>query len=30
VPHIVTYDSRIIRYPDPAIQMTDTIKYDLN
>ncbi|KAJ7716156.1 40S ribosomal protein S4 [Mycena metata] len=30
VPHIVTHDGRTIRYPDPAIQVNDTVKYDLN
>jgi small subunit ribosomal protein S4e len=29
VPHIVTHDGRTIRYPDPAIQVNDTVKYDL-
>ncbi|KAF7370406.1 40S ribosomal protein S4 [Mycena sanguinolenta] len=30
VPHIVTHDGRTIRYPDPAIQVNDTVKYDLD
>ncbi|KAG5647505.1 hypothetical protein DXG03_009442 [Asterophora parasitica] len=29
VPHIVTHDGRTIRYPDPAIQVNDTVKFDL-
>ncbi|KAG6812733.1 hypothetical protein H0H92_000950 [Tricholoma furcatifolium] len=29
VPHIVTHDGRTIRYPDPLIQVNDTVKYDL-
>ena len=29
VPYIVTHDSRTIRYPDPKINIGDTIKYDL-
>jgi small subunit ribosomal protein S4e len=29
VPHIVTHDGRTIRYPDPAIRVNDTIKFDL-
>jgi small subunit ribosomal protein S4e len=29
VPHIVTHDSRTIRYPDPAIHVNDTVKFDL-
>jgi small subunit ribosomal protein S4e len=28
VPHIVTHDGRTIRYPDPAIKVNDTVKYD--
>ena len=28
VPHIVTHDGRTIRYPDPAIRVNDTVKYD--
>jgi len=29
VPHIVTHDGRTIRYPDPAIAVNDTVKFDL-
>jgi len=29
VPHIVTHDGRTIRYPDPLVQVNDTVKYDL-
>ncbi|KAG5722810.1 40S ribosomal protein S4 [Termitomyces sp. T112] len=29
VPHIVTHDGRTIRYPDPLIQVNDTVKFDL-
>lgn len=29
VPFIVTHDGRTIRYPDPAIKVNDTIKFDL-
>jgi small subunit ribosomal protein S4e len=29
VPHIVTHDGRTIRYPDPAIHVNDTVKFDL-
>lgn len=29
VPYIITTDGRTIRYPDPDIQMHDTIKYNL-
>jgi len=29
VPHVVTHDGRTIRYPDPAIQVNDTVKFDL-
>jgi small subunit ribosomal protein S4e len=29
VPYIVTHDARTIRYPDPAININDTVKYDL-
>lgn len=29
VPHIVTHDGRTIRYPDPAIKVSDSIVYDL-
>ncbi|KAG8220827.1 ribosomal family S4e-domain-containing protein [Butyriboletus roseoflavus] len=29
VPHIVTHDGRTIRYPDPAIKVNDTVKFDL-
>jgi small subunit ribosomal protein S4e len=29
VPHIVTHDGRTIRFPDPAIKVNDTIKFDL-
>jgi len=29
VPYIVTHDGRTIRYPDPAIRVNDTIKFDL-
>ncbi|EIW70098.1 40S ribosomal protein S4-C [Tremella mesenterica] len=28
VPYVVTHDGRTIRYPDPAIKVNDTIKYD--
>jgi len=28
VPHIVTHDGRTIRYPDPAIKVNDTVKFD--
>jgi len=28
VPHIVTHDGRTIRYPDPAIKVHDTVKFD--
>jgi small subunit ribosomal protein S4e len=29
VPFIVTHDGRTIRYPDPIIDVNDTIKYEL-
>ncbi|KAI6164691.1 ribosomal family S4e-domain-containing protein [Pisolithus thermaeus] len=29
VPYIVTHDGRTIRYPDPAIKVNDTVKFDL-
>lgn len=29
VPHIVTHDGRTIRYPDPAIKVNDTVKFDI-
>merc|ERR1712225_25534 len=29
VPHLVTHDGRTIRYPDPAIKVNDTVKFDL-
>ncbi|KAG6853889.1 hypothetical protein C0991_000354 [Blastosporella zonata] len=29
VPHVVTHDGRTIRYPDPLIQVNDTVKFDL-
>jgi small subunit ribosomal protein S4e len=29
VPYIVTHDGRTIRYPDPAIRVNDTVKYDI-
>ncbi|KIM59656.1 hypothetical protein SCLCIDRAFT_16470 [Scleroderma citrinum Foug A] len=29
VPHIVTHDGRTIRYPNPAIRVNDTVKFDL-
>jgi small subunit ribosomal protein S4e len=29
IPYIVTHDGRTIRYPHPAIDANDTIKYDL-
>jgi len=29
VPHITTHDGRTIRYPDPAIKVHDTVKFDL-
>jgi len=29
VPFVVTHDGRTIRYPDPAIKINDTIKFDL-
>ena len=29
VPYIVTHDGRTIRYPDPAIRVNDTIRFDL-
>jgi len=30
VPHIVTHDGRTIRYPDPAIKVNDTVKFDFD
>lgn len=29
VPFIVTHDGRTIRYPDPAIKVNDSVKFDL-
>lgn len=29
VPFLVTHDGRTIRYPDPAIKVNDTVKFDL-
>jgi len=29
IPHIVTHDGRTIRYPDPAIRVNGTVKFDL-
>ena len=29
VPYLVTHDARTIRYPDPAIRVGDTIRFDL-
>jgi small subunit ribosomal protein S4e len=29
VPHVVTHDGRTIRYPDPAIKVNDTVKFDI-
>ncbi|KAJ2933158.1 hypothetical protein H1R20_g3938, partial [Candolleomyces eurysporus] len=29
VPHVVTHDGRTIRYPDPAIKVNDTVKFEL-
>lgn len=29
VPYIVTHDGRTIRYPDPAIKVNDSVKYDI-
>lgn len=29
VPYITTHDGRTIRYPDPAIKVNDTVKFDL-
>lgn len=29
IPYLATHDGRTIRYPDPAIKINDTIKYDL-
>jgi len=29
VPHIVTHDGRTIRYPDPSINVNDTVKFDI-
>lgn len=29
VPYIVTHDGRTIRFPDPAIRVNDTIRFDL-
>lgn len=28
VPYVVTHDGRTVRYPDPAIRVNDTIKFD--
>lgn len=28
VPYVVTHDGRTIRYPDPAIKVNDTVKFD--
>jgi len=30
VPHIVTHDGRTIRYPDPAVKVNDTVKFDID
>ncbi|KAJ1040943.1 hypothetical protein NDA10_004500 [Ustilago hordei] len=30
VPHIVTHDGRTIRYPDPAIKVNDTVRFDID
>ena len=29
IPYIVTHDARTIRFPDPSINITDTVKFDL-
>jgi small subunit ribosomal protein S4e len=29
IPYLSTHDGRTIRYPDPAIKISDTVKYDL-
>jgi len=29
IPYVVTHDGRTIRYPDPAINVDDTIKFDI-
>lgn len=29
VPYITTHDGRTIRYPDPAIKVNDTVKFDI-
>src|SRR5258708_18468580 len=29
VPYVVTHDGRTIRYPDPTIQVNDTVKFDI-
>merc|ERR1719421_537864 len=29
IPYIVTHDGRTIRYPDPLIRVSDTVKVDL-
>ncbi|TQS33411.1 hypothetical protein Golomagni_06246 [Golovinomyces magnicellulatus] len=29
VPHVVTHDGRTIRYPDPAIKVNDTVRFDI-
>jgi len=29
VPYVVTHDGRTVRYPDPAIRVADTIKFDI-
>jgi len=29
VPYIVTHDGRTMRYPDPAIRVNDTVKFDI-
>lgn len=29
VPYILTHDGRTIRYPDPAIKVNDSVKFDL-
>jgi small subunit ribosomal protein S4e len=29
IPYVVTHDGRTIRYPDPLIKVSDTVKFDL-
>merc|ERR1719440_1219654 len=29
VPYVVTHDGRTIRYPDPMVQVNDTVKVDI-